>query len=73
MASAMDSKPPTDRRPARSPDPRPRSLAGGAPLALLMIAGVIIGGEFGQPSVGLVVGTAVGVAIAIFIWRRGRR
>ncbi|WP_443970638.1 hypothetical protein [Sphingobium sp. CR28] len=64
----MNSKPPSNR-----PAGTTSGLAGGAPLALLMIAGVIIGGEYGQPTVGLIAGTAIGVAIAIFIWRRGRR
>lgn len=68
----MNSKPPSNR-PTGTSSQQSRSFAGGAPLALLMIAGVIIGGEYGQPTVGLIAGTAVGVAIAIFIWRRGRR
>jgi len=64
----MNSKPPPNR-----PAGTTSSFAGGAPLALLMIAGVIVGGEFGQPTVGLIAGTALGVALAIVIWRRGRR
>lgn len=54
------------------PDSRPR-LAGGAPLALLTIAGVIIGGFLGQPSIGLLTGFALGVLVALVIWRAGPR
>jgi hypothetical protein len=68
MAGAMESKPPEHRSSGTS-----SGLAGGAPLALLMIVGVIVGGEFGQPTIGLIGGTALGVALAIVIWRRGRR
>ncbi len=47
-------------------------LAGGAPLALAIIAGVIVGGLAGQPTVGFLVGTAIGIAIALAIWWSGR-
>ena len=60
MAQGMDDK--------KSPEP----LAGGGPLALLMIAGVVIGGFMGQPTIGLLAGTALGVALAIVIWLRTR-
>lgn len=50
-----------------------RSLAGGAPLALLIMAGVIIGGLMGQPSIGLLLGTAIGIIVALLIWRAGAR
>lgn len=42
----------------------------GAPIALLIIAGVIIGGLLGQPSIGLLVGIGLGVGLAIITWRR---
>jgi hypothetical protein len=48
-------------------------MAGGAPIALLTMAGVIIGGLLGQPSLGLLVGLGIGVIIAIIIWRMGPR
>jgi uncharacterized membrane protein (UPF0136 family) len=42
--------------------------AGGFLLALSIIAGTLIGGLMGQPSLGLLVGTAIGIAIAVAIW-----
>ncbi len=62
----------------RSDDPlAPRSrrkepLAGGAPLALSIIMGVIAGGLAGQPTIGLLAGLGVGIAIALAIWWSGR-
>jgi hypothetical protein len=61
MAHVMDRK-----SPSSSP------MAGGAPLALFMIAGVVIGGLMGQPTIGLLVGGGLGVALALIIWRVGR-
>jgi hypothetical protein len=61
------------------PDPKDRreraraSMAGGAPLAFLIIAGVIIGGLLGQPSIGLLIGTALGCLVAVLIWWAGAR
>jgi uncharacterized protein YqgC (DUF456 family) len=57
---------------SHSPNPRPR-FGGGAPLALLTLAGVIIGGFQGQPSIGLLVGFGLGVVVALLIWRFGPR
>lgn len=65
------SEPPSPNSRPR-PDSRPR-MAGGAPIALLTMAGVIIGGLLGQPSLGLLVGLGIGVIIAIIIWRMGPR
>jgi len=53
-------------------DRRPR-LGGGAPIALLTMAGVIIGGLMGQPSIGLLLGLGLGIAIAILVWLTGPR
>lgn len=50
-----------------------RGMGGGAPLALITLAGVIIGGLMGQPSVGLLAGVAVGGLVALLIWRAGAR
>lgn len=61
---------PDPSRPSRGTRKEP--LAGGAPLALAIILGVIIGGMAGQPTIGLLVGGAVGVAIALAIWWSGR-
>ncbi|MET0249704.1 MAG: hypothetical protein ABW164_08240 [Sphingobium sp.] len=44
----------------------------GAPIALLIMAGAIIGGLMGQPSLGLLIGLALGVAAAIAMWLRER-
>lgn len=59
-----------------TPDPndprRPPALGGGAPLALLIITGVVVGGLLGQPSIGLLVGAAAGIALAVLIWWRNR-
>jgi hypothetical protein len=54
------------------PDRRPR-FGGGAPIALLTIAGTIIGGLLGQPSIGLLTGLGIGVLVAIAIWWTGPR
>lgn len=47
-------------------------MGGGAPIALLTIAGTFIGGFLGQPSIGLLVGLGIGVIIALLIWWQGR-
>ena len=62
-----DPTPPEDRN---TPS---RTMAGGAPLALSIMAGVIIGGLMGQPSIGLLAGTAIGIVVAVLIWRAGAR
>ena len=62
-----DPSPPEDRKGVRP------GMAGGAPLALLIVAGVIIGSLMGQPSIGLLVGTAIGIVVALLIWWAGAR
>lgn len=51
--------------------------AGGCLLALAVLAGVLIGVARGEPTQGAVIGTGVGVLIALTIWlvdrRRGKR
>jgi len=60
--------------PSSSRPPKSRNrMAGGAPIALLTLAGAIIGGLMGQPSIGLLVGLGIGALIAIAIWRIGPR
>ncbi len=68
--SGMTRDPRPDDRPGKAGSP---VLAGGAPLALLIVLGVVVGGLFGQPSIGFLVGLALGVAVAIAIGlsRRG--
>lgn len=59
--------------PPQDPKGAKRSMAGGAPLALLIVAGVIIGGLMGQPSIGLLIGTVAGILVALLIWWAGAR
>jgi hypothetical protein len=57
-----------------SPDKNGRNpMGGGAPIALLTLTGVIVGGLMGQPSIGLLAGLGLGVLVAILIWRMGPR
>lgn len=51
--------------PSRSP------VAGGAPLAISIVLGAVIGLVVGQPSIGILAGTTVGIAIALAVWLRG--
>lgn len=44
----------------------------GAIIALLILAGTIGGGLMGQPSIGLLAGTAAGILIALLLWLRER-
>jgi hypothetical protein len=61
------------------PDPAPQKasakerLGGGAPLALLTIAGTVLGGLLGQASIGFLAGLGLGVVIAIWLWVKGPR
>ncbi|MBO9574525.1 MAG: hypothetical protein J7494_02190 [Sphingobium sp.] len=44
-------------------------MAGGAPLALLTVAGPFLAGVLGfSPSIGLLAGFGLGVLLAILIW-----
>lgn len=52
---------------------QPNPSAAGAPLALLTVAGAIIGGILHQALLGAVIGVAVGTLIAIVVWLRDRR
>jgi len=49
------------------------SRAGGAIIAFSILAGAIIGNHFGQPSIGMVSGTAIGAAIALALYFHDRR
>ncbi len=49
------------------------SAAGGALIALGILAGAAIGFAVGQATPGLLIGTAIGVAAAVVIWMRDRR
>ncbi|MGD9812709.1 MAG: hypothetical protein AB7U35_15500 [Sphingobium sp.] len=52
--------------------PRKPATGGGVFIALLTLGGAIGGGLMGQPSIGLLTGFGVGVAIAILIWLKER-
>jgi len=47
-------------------------MAGGFFLAILTLGGAIVGGLAGQPSIGLLAGFALGVAIALALWWKDR-
>ena len=47
-------------------------VAAGAPLALLIMAGALIGSIYGQPTIGILIGVAVGAVIAIGVWLKDR-
>lgn len=51
---------------------RPNPSAAGAPLALLIVAGAIIGGIAHHALLGAVIGTATGILVAILVWLRDR-
>ena len=44
------------------------SRAGGAIIAFTIVAGAIVGNHYGQPSIGTLIGTGVGVAIAVILY-----
>ena len=47
--------------------------AGGAILAIAIIAGAVAGTIVGQPSIGFLVGTGAGILLAVLIWLNDRR
>lgn len=49
------------------------SRAGGAIIAFSILAGAITGNHFGQPSIGMVTGTGIGVVIALVLYLYDRR
>ena len=55
------------------PPDRPSPKAGGVFIAIGTIAGVIIGGYQGQPSIGLLAGFAGGALLAALVWMFDRR
>lgn len=60
--------------PHRRDDARPANPVGvGAPIAFLILGGVIAGGLLGQPSIGLLVGAGLGLLLALVSWQRGKR
>jgi hypothetical protein len=53
---------------ANAPQSR-ASLSGGFLIAVSLMVGVIFGAWKGQPSLGFVIGLAVGVVLAIAVWQ----
>ena len=51
---------------------RPGPQAGGFIIAVAILAGTIIGGLNGQPSIGLLAGLGLGVVAALAVWLRDR-
>jgi len=49
------------------------SRAGGAIIAFTVVAGALIGNHYSQPSLGTVIGTGVGVTIALLLYIIDRR
>ncbi|MDB5691192.1 MAG: hypothetical protein JWO81_255 [Alphaproteobacteria bacterium] len=47
--------------------------AGGAVLAIAIIAGAVAGTMVGQPSIGFLVGMGAGILLALLIWLNDRR
>ena len=54
------------------PSAQPARSAGIA-LAILPIVGAFVGGLYGQPSIGLLAGVAIGAALALIVWLVDRR
>ncbi|MBW4331695.1 hypothetical protein KY084_12525 [Stakelama sp. CBK3Z-3] len=54
-------------------DPKSNPVAGGAPLAIAILGGAIIGLALGQPVAGAVIGVGVGAMIALAIYLFDRR
>ncbi|MGS1016847.1 hypothetical protein [Allosphingosinicella humi] len=52
--------------------PQTSSQAGGFIIAAAIMVGVVAGAIAGQPSIGVLAGTAIGIALAIWIWLRDR-
>ena len=50
----------------------PNSAGGGIFIALGAFAGVAVGRFYGQTSLGLIVGVAAGVGLAVLLWLRDR-
>jgi hypothetical protein len=49
------------------------SMAGGFLLAVGILVGTVGGGLLGQPSIGFLAGTAIGIALVAFVWAFDRR
>ena len=54
-------------------EPERAKKAGGFLLAVSIIAGTIAGGMVREPSIGLLIGTAVGILLLIVVWLADRK
>ncbi len=54
------------------PGPSRSPAAGGALIAIAILVGTALGLTRGEPSLGFLIGLALGVALAVAIWLRGR-
>jgi hypothetical protein len=52
---------------------RPGPQAGGFIIAVAIVAGTILGGLAGQPSIGLLVGLGLGAVAALAVWLVDRK
>ena len=50
----------------------PKPAAGGFPIAIGAIGGVVVGVLAHEPTIGFLAGLAAGTAVAVAIWLRGR-
>ena len=55
-----------------TPSPSPSPNAGGFLIAAAVVIGALIGTLLGQPTIGVLAGTATGVAAALIVWLRDR-
>jgi uncharacterized membrane protein len=53
--------------------PRKAPLAGGILIPVALLVGIILGARYGQTSLGVVIGTGVGILLALLIWLVDRR
>jgi zinc transporter ZupT len=58
-------------KPARTN--RSRGMAGGSLLAISMVIGAVAGTYYGQPSIGFLLGLAVGALFVLLVWLLDRR
>lgn len=56
-----------------SPAPGRASRAGGFLLAVSILAGAVIGAMLGQPSIGFLLGTGVGLLLVTWVWLSDRK
>ncbi len=59
--------------PLEKPKPRRGTMAGGVFFAVGVIAGVVIGTLYGQPSIGMIAGAGAGLLLVGLVWMIDRR